>query len=206
MKRIGIMGGTFNPIHMGHINIALAAYKQYELDKVLFIPSGNPPHKRGLKIASDEDRYNMVCLAAAPYPFFEVSRIEIDRVGYSYTYETLNELKELYKQSELYFIIGADSLFYLEDWKKPQSILKSAVILVANREESDDLKLNEHIKFVTNLYGGRILIIDVPKINISSTEIRTGTFDEKLVPSDVIRYINTHDLYLEDNDGKRKLE
>lgn len=202
MKRIGIMGGTFNPIHMGHINIALAAYKQYELDKVLFIPSGNPPHKRGHVLASDEDRYNMVCLAVEPYPFFEASRLEIDREGYSYTYETLTELRGLYTQSELYFIIGADSLFYLEDWKKPESILRNAAILVANREDSDDLKLNEHIKLVTTLYGGRISIIDVTKTDISSTQVRTGTFDEQLVPSDVIRYINTHGLYMEDNDGK----
>lgn len=202
MKAIGIMGGTFNPIHEGHIAIAKAAYEQYKLDEVIFIPSGNPPHKKDMSIASDKDRYNMVCDSVCQYPYFSVSSIEIDREGYSYTYETLKELSKKYSSDKLYFIVGADSLFYLEEWKHPELIMKYAVILVANRDDSNDEKLKEHIDFIKKTYGGEIGIINVNRIPISSTQIRENRFDDRYVPTAVIEYIREHHLYW----GKNNME
>lgn len=204
MKKMGIMGGTFNPIHMGHIAIAQAAYEQFALDKVLFVPSGNPPHKKGKMIASNEDRYKMVCLATMNYPFFKVSSIELERGGYSYTFETLEALKKQFEDTEFYFILGADSLFYFDKWKNPQDIVKNAVLLVANRDDSDDTILMKHILRIQAVYGGRFEIMDTPRIPISSTQIRKGTYLKELVPTDVIDYIETHHLYQEERFMEQK--
>lgn len=197
MTRIGIMGGTFNPIHSGHIKIAQAAYEQYALDRVLFIPSGRPPHKQQMKIASNEDRYNMVCLAISQYPFFEPSRLEIDKEGYSYTYETLNLLNECYSGSQLYFIIGADSLFEFEHWRYPDKILNSAILLVAGRGAYTTESMHKQISILEEKYGGHIHIIDTEYTDISSTSIRNGTYNHDYVPDCVKAYIASHGLYKE---------
>lgn len=195
MKKLGIMGGTFNPIHYGHLLIAISAYEQYNLDEVVFVPSGNPPHKKGTVIASGKDRLTMTRLATKGYDFFRVSDIEIRQTGYSYTWRTLKMLKKEYPGVQFYFILGADSLFYFQKWRHPKRILKNAILLVANRDDSDNDKLNSHANFLRRKFGGEIHIICCPKADISSTQIREGNFDKRLVPDSVCAYIKEHGLY-----------
>ena len=125
MQRIGIMGGTFNPIHKGHMAIVRAAKKQFRLNKVIFVPSGTPPHKTSEYIAPKEDRFNMVRLVIAGKKDYQISRAEIDRPGYSYAVDTFNELKkEFNKNAALYYIMGMDSINEILTWKKPMELFK----------------------------------------------------------------------------------
>ena len=122
-KRIGIMGGTFDPIHMGHLILGEKAYEQFSLDQVLFMPAGNPPHKRNRAgRASDEQRVEMVRRAINGNPHFALSLIEMNEEGYTYTYRTLENLKKEHPDTDYYFIIGADSLFSFETWMEPGRI------------------------------------------------------------------------------------
>ena len=131
-KRIGIMGGTFDPIHMGHLILGEKAYEQLHLDKVLFMPSGNPPHKRNRKgRATDEQRVEMVRRAVFGNPHFELSLIEMHENGYTYTYHTLETLKAQSPDTEYYFIIGADSLYSFDTWMEPERICQACTLVVA---------------------------------------------------------------------------
>lgn len=195
MDKLGIMGGTFNPIHCGHLLIANCAYKQYNLNKVIFIPSGNPPHKKGASLASEEDRLAMTRLATAEYDYFSVSDIELQKKGYSYTWETLKLLRKEYPDTRFYFILGADSLFYFDKWRHPERILSDATLLVANRNDSDYDRLSAYAKNLRQRFGGEIDLITCPKADISSTQIREGNFDKSLVPQAVCDYIDEHGLY-----------
>lgn len=205
MACIGIMGGTFNPIHLGHIKLAQAAYEQYNLDKVLFMPSGDPPHKKDETIVKAEHRMNMVKLAIAGISYFEPSAMEIERKGYSYTCETLKELHGQNTQNVLYFIIGADSLFHIESWYKPEEIFKLCVLLAANR---DDIPYNDffnQIQYLNRKYQADIRPINTPMMHISSTQIRQALDDNvltkeddinfKLIDPNVIKYIMDNRLY-----------
>ena len=119
-KRIGIMGGTFDPIHMGHLILGEKAYEQFQLDKVLFMPSGNPPHKKNRQgRATDEQRVEMVRRAISDNPHFELSLAEMHENGYTYTYHTLETLKTENPDTDYYFIIGADSLYNFDTWREP---------------------------------------------------------------------------------------
>lgn len=195
MDKLGIMGGTFNPIHCGHLLIAKSAYKQYNLDRVIFIPSGNPPHKQGASLASEEDRLAMTRLATAEYDYFSVSDIELQKKGYSYTWETLRLLRKEYPDTRFYFILGADSLFYFDKWRHPERILSDATLLVANRNDSDYGRLAAYAEKLRQRFGGEIDLITCPKADISSTQIREGRFDKRLVPQAVCDYIDEHGLY-----------
>lgn len=169
VQKIGIMGGTFNPIHKGHTMIAEEAYRQYSLDKVIFIPNGNPYLKSG--VLSKYIRFEMVKLAISDFPYFDISSIEIDKEGNSYSYETINEIKAT-GNIEIYFIIGADSLLYIENWKCPEEIFNNSIILVAKRPGSNDDDLKSKIAYLQNKYKADIRIINVDKADISSTDIR----------------------------------
>ena len=140
MSRIGIMGGTFNPIHNGHIKLALTAYKELQLDKVWFMPSKNPPHKKKNDIASDYHRVNMIKLAIESYKDFELSEVELKLEGINYTADSLLYLKERYPLDEFFFILGADSLINIEKWYKPEQLFKLTSFVVASR---DDVNNNE---------------------------------------------------------------
>lgn len=169
VQKIGIMGGTFNPIHKGHTMIAEEAYRQYSLDKVIFIPNGNPYLKSG--VLSKYIRFEMVKLAISDFPYFDISSIEIDKEGNSYSYETINEIKAT-GNIEIYFIIGADSLLYIENWKCPEEIFNNSIILVAKRPGSNDDDLKSKIAYLQKKYKADIRIINVDKADISSTDIR----------------------------------
>ena len=139
------MGGTFDPIHMGHLILGEQSYEQLSLDKVLFMPSGNPPHKRNRAgRASDRQRVDMVRLAISDNPHFELSLAEMHEKGYTYTYRTLEELKEQNPDTDYYFIIGADSLFSFEEWKEPGRICDACTLVVAVRDHASADEQEEH--------------------------------------------------------------
>ena len=131
-ERIGILGGTFDPIHKGHIAMARAALKSAKLDRVLVVPSGNPPHKKN--ISPSEDRWRMVCAALAQEDRLEPSRVEIDREGVIYTVDTLRILQDTYRKAELFFIIGADTLLELKNWHLYETVLKLCTFIICPRQ------------------------------------------------------------------------
>lgn len=205
MALIGIMGGTFNPIHLGHVNLAKAAYEQFKLDKVIFLPAGDPPHKKDQSIINGKHRMNMVQIAIRDYPYFVASDMEIKREGYSYTYLTLKTLTEQNTQDKYYFIIGADSLFSLEKWYKPEEILKMCVMLVADRNDIPQNEFLEKIEYLNKKFNADIRPLETPMFHISSSEIRNAMSDNKLDFTDniqldlldhnVVTYIIENKLY-----------
>lgn len=210
MKKIGIMGGTFNPIHNGHIEIAKAAYDQYKLDEVWFMPNHLPGYKSDKDVISGLHRYNMTNLAIKDYDHFKVSDIEIRREGKTYSYETFTILKNDNPDVRFYFIMGADSLFYFDKWVHPEIIIKYTDILVASRDDNGIEEINNKILELENIYGeGHFYVIQCPNIDCSSSKLRQYIYDiyenesnikikeyiNKYIPSDVYRYIIDNKLY-----------
>jgi nicotinate-nucleotide adenylyltransferase len=191
--RLGIYGGTFNPIHTGHLIIAQEIYEQCKLDRLLFIPSARPPHKHHTNIISPEHRYRMVKLAIQDDPRFEVSDLEIHRPGLSYTIETLKILHQLYGPSAaFFFIIGADSLLEIDTWREPDQVFKLATMVVVPRLGVDVSKANLR-------WQEQMLMIQSPEVEISSTEIRERLEENRsiryMVPQQVEAYIQKNRLY-----------
>ena len=201
MRKVGIMGGTFDPIHIGHLILGENAYLQFGLDKVVFMPSGNPPHKRDRDGGSDLQRMDMVKLAIASNTHFEISDIEMNEEGYTYTDRTLEKLVCEHPDTEYYFIIGADSLFYFDTWKNPQRIADACTLVVATRNHTSDEKLDEKIEFVRKRFNAKIEKLDTENIDCSSSQIRSwikeGHTVKYYVPDTVINYIHTYHVYSE---------
>lgn len=197
--RIGILGGTFNPIHIGHLILAESAYELFHLDKVMIMPSCNPPHKEVHSLVSAKQRMKMTELAIRGNHHLELSSMEMDRQGITYTFETLQQLKALQPDTEYYFIMGADSLFSFDTWKHPEIICQCSILLAAAREDMDRKKLQKQIEILTKQYNAKICILDSPRINISSQEIRKRVLEKKsikyFVNSDVECYIYKNHLY-----------
>ena len=202
-KKIGIMGGTFNPVHHGHLVTAQEALDQFGLDEVIFIPTGDPPHKIEDLLAHAEDRYLMTVIATSSNSSFFVYRIEIDRKGKSYTIDTVKELRKLFgSDSELYFITGADAILEILTWKNTREIVTLAKFIAATRPGYDLSKIKE---LKTTLFNSedeadrRIFIMEIPALAISSTDIRQrikiGRPVNYLVPEGVNNYILKHGLY-----------
>jgi nicotinate-nucleotide adenylyltransferase len=192
LSKIGILGGTFDPPHKGHIAIAKAALNQLGLDKVIFIPAQNPPHKLKQTVASTADRFKMLELAIDGINGFEISDIELRRPGISYTADTLDELCRIFPGVEFYLLIGADNISEIESWYDPERILKLARVAAANRPG-----------FVPGgIYTGRILNFEMPPVDLSSTEVRSrinaGLPIDDLVPKGVAEYIVQHRLYIKE--------
>jgi nicotinate-nucleotide adenylyltransferase len=203
-RKIGIMGGTFNPIHYGHLVTAEEALIQFHLERVIFIPTGEPPHKTTGKIASPEDRYLMTVMATASNREFYVSRIEIDKKGKSYTIDTLRELKKIYgKDSELFFITGADAILEILTWKDTEEIITLCKFIAATRpgyniSKMEDLKkrlFNEKVEMAEQC----LFIMEIPALAISSTDIRNRIKSNRpikyLLPESVSSYLLKNDLY-----------
>ncbi len=197
MKKVGIFGGTFSPIHYGHLMLAERAYSEFELDEVLLIPTG-VSHFKDNTVIDKYERLAMTKAAVADNGHFSVSTIEVDRPGNSYTYETLLALREANPDTEYYLIIGADSLYQLEDWYKPDLIMENAVILVAARDCTNE-DLSAKADDLMNRYKADIRIMNFPLIELSSTDIRRRVREGKsiryMVPEAVIDYIATNGLY-----------
>lgn len=199
-KKIGIMGGTFDPIHIGHLLIAEQACQQFQLDKVLFMPAGNPPHKRNREGgASNEQRIEMTRMAIAGNPHFELSLMEMNETGYSYTYITLEKLKEKHPDTEYFFIIGADSLYDFKGWAKPERICACATILVATRNHTDEKLLDYELQMNSSWFHGRFEKLVIDNIDISSQQLRKWVREGKSIryytPDSVIAYISDQNIY-----------
>lgn len=199
-KKIGIMGGTFDPIHVGHLVLAETAYEQYGLDQVWFMPSGNPPHKRNrVGRATDEQRVAMVQRAIAGNDHFALSMEDMQPEGYSYTYLLLERLQAKNPDAEFYFIIGGDSLFDFDTWREPAKICQRAKLLVAGRNQVSKLQVEEQMQALAQRYGGEFLLLDVPNLDISSNMLRQRTMEQKsiryYVPDSVGSYISEQHLY-----------
>jgi nicotinate-nucleotide adenylyltransferase len=199
MRRIGLLGGSFDPIHNGHINIAEAAYREFELDEVWFIPAGHSPNKDENSMTDAAHRYRMVELAVSSVPYFKISDIEFGQTDTTYTYLTLTRLHDKYPDCTFYFIMGADSLDYFEQWKYPQRICDLANILIAVRDELGAAAVNNKIEQLKCDLNGNFYQITGGKTDISSTEIRqkirSGTDISTIVPPEVCDYIKQEDLY-----------
>lgn len=197
--KIGIMGGTFNPIHNGHLILSEHIREECKLDKIIFIPTGNPPHKDLGDILDNKTRKEMVELAIAPNPYFTISTIEMDRKGVSYTVDTIRELKRKYSQAELYIIIGGDSLLNLEKWKDYKELISNNKLLVADRYRANMKETREKIEEFNKKYNSNIVKVNNPIIHISSTNIRDrirkGLSIKYLLPESVEEYIEKNNLY-----------
>lgn len=185
-KKIGIMGGTFNPIHTGHLLMARWALESAGLDAILFIPAGNPYMKSNTDILDGEQRMQMVRMSIQGQDDFFVSDMELKRNGNTYTYETLLELRRLYPQAKLYFIMGADSLYTFAKWSHPELILANSILIAAARNGTSMEQLEEKRRELTTSFGGEILLMEFPAIDISSTMIR-----DRLKEGKSIRYLTT---------------
>jgi nicotinate-nucleotide adenylyltransferase len=196
LKRIGVFGGIFNPVHTAHLIAAEEVREQMHLDKVLFIPSANPPHKNTDELADTEKRLTMVRLAISGNEDFEESEIEIKNTGNakSYTVDTLAALREIYcnEQVKFYLIIGMDQLIDLHKWKDPGKLFMLSEVIVINRP-------GFLVQDVKNEYGSRVTYVPVPSIDISSSEIRSRIRENKsikyLVPEKVEEFIKENNLY-----------
>ncbi len=186
--KIGILGGTFNPVHIGHLILAEEAREKLGLDKIIFVPAALPPHKDNLNIAPANDRLKMLKLAIKGNKFFAVSDIEIKRQGRSYTIDTLKELKDKFSHDELYFIIGSDLLKYLNEWKDLGQIIKMVKFLAATRPGYPLQQLPPYIQTLA-----------IRAVDISGFEVRAQVKENKsfryLVPDKVFDYINKRKLY-----------
>lgn len=199
-RRIGIMGGTFDPIHIGHLILAECAYEQFRLDTVRFMPSGNPPHKKDRTDgAADEERLEMVRLAIAGNPHFSLDAEEMYRTGYSYTSDTLTALRGRHPDTDYYFIIGADSLMALDTWHRPDTICQNCTLLAAVRDRIPLSVMEEKIEVLHEKYGADIRLLHSPNIELSSTDLRTRISEGKslkyYIPDLVLDYIEKNGLY-----------
>ena len=195
--KIGIIGGTFNPIHLAHLYIAYEAKHQLELDKIIFIPAGSPPHKKDEDILEASLRYDMVYEAIKNYEDFEISDYEIEKRGLSYTFETLEHFKN--NDNELYFITGADCLMDIEKWKYPDKIFKLCNFVVFNRAGYSKKNLRIQKEKIQQKFNTNITFLDIIDLEISSSIIRDRIKEGKkidfFVPKEVLDYIIANNLY-----------
>lgn len=198
-KKVGILGGTFNPIHTGHLILAEHAYSEFDLDEILFIPTGVSYFKDPKIVADKKIRLDMTSEAIKSNSHFALSTIETDRPGNSYTYETLEILKNQNPNTEYYLIAGADTLFQIDSWKNPDIIMKNAILLVSVREGQSLDELKAQANKLIDKYSADIRILECPYIDISSTAIRKRIAEGKsvkyMVADSTLEYIEKNGLY-----------
>ncbi len=199
MARIGILGGTFDPVHLGHLQMAEEAYRQAKLDQVLFMLSKIPPHKRERNIAAESHRAAMIQMAIRNRPEFAYSDFELRREGTTYTADTLRMLQEQFPEHDYYFILGGDSLFHIQEWHQPEEIMKRVVILAIGRYGVSREQIKARAEWLAQNYQAQIQIVEMPRMDISSSEIRhrvrQGQTLRDWVPDEVEAYIKGHRLY-----------
>jgi nicotinate-nucleotide adenylyltransferase len=191
VKRIGIFGGSFDPVHLGHIKLALSAKKEYKLDSVIFVPARRPPHKRNKNLLSGNKRRKMLSLALKPFPCLSIDAYELKKRAAAFTYRTMEHYRSKFPDSKLYFIAGGDSLAEMRTWKNPERILELSELIVGRRKGAGaavPLKFRGRVNFLKRSLPG-----------ISSSEIRgrikKGTPVSGLVPPEVEKYIVKNELY-----------
>jgi nicotinate-nucleotide adenylyltransferase len=191
-RRIGVMGGTFDPVHHGHLSAANEVRHRYALDEVVFLPTGQPWQKAHRAVSAPEDRYLMTVIATASNPSFSVSRLEIDRAGPTYTVETLRALRELHADAELFFITGTDALAQILTWRDADELFALAHFVGVSRPGYDPVD-------VAGLPSGSVTHLQVPALAISSSDLRervaSGLPVDYLVPDGVVQYIRKRNLY-----------
>lgn len=193
-RRIGIMGGTFDPIHHGHLVAASEVQSRFDLDEVIFVPTATQPFKKNRQVSFAEHRYLMTVIATANNPRFSVSRVDIERGGTTYTIDTLRDIQKQYPHSELFFITGADVLPQILSWKEHDELWSLAHFVGVNRPG--------HKLDTAGLPAGKYTLMEVPAMAISSTDIRQRAQSDRpvwyLVPDGVVQYINKYNLYKSD--------
>jgi nicotinate-nucleotide adenylyltransferase len=191
-RRIGIMGGTFDPIHHGHLVAASEVQSRFDLDEVIFVPTGHPWQKSDREVSAAEDRYLMTVVATASNPRFSVSRVDIDRAGVTYTVDTLRDLRAKYPDDELFFITGADAMQQILSWRDVNELFRLAHFVGVTRP-------GYHLEDA-HLPSGSVSLIEVPAMAISSTDCRTRVAAGEpvwyLVPDGVVQYISKRHLYV----------
>ncbi|MCC2313016.1 nicotinate-nucleotide adenylyltransferase [Cellulomonas xiejunii] len=189
--RLGVMGGTFDPVHHGHLVAASEVAARFELDEVVFVPTGNPTFKQHVDVSPAEHRYLMTVIATASNPRFTVSRVDIDRAGLTYTVDTLRDLKDERPDADLFFITGADAIAQILTWKDAAELFDMARFVAVTRPG--------HALSVEGLPAGRVDVLEVPALAISSSDVRAraraGAPVWYLVPDGVVQYIAKHRLY-----------
>ncbi len=200
LKKTGIMGGTFNPIHNGHLELARKAKEQFALDEILFMPCGEPYMKAAQKVESKQTRVEMTALAVQEEAYFYLSTMEIEHSGNTYTYETLERLKQENQDTEYYFILGADNLFQITKWEKPERIFANCRLLAAVRDDKTVADMVKQIEYLEQTYHAVIFLLKINYMDISSSKIRQkvaeGISIEADVPASVKAYIEEKGLYL----------
>lgn len=199
MSVIGVLGGSFDPIHYGHTTLGCAAVDEVALDKLIVMPTHIQPFKQNKKVAQDKHRLAMVALAFDGCDKAVISDYEIKKGDVSYSYETMNHLKEIYPDDELFFIMGADSFINVEKWYKGEELLTDFGFIVSSRPGYPEKVLESRIRFYMEDYGTKIIRLRTKMPDISSTEIREcaieGDSFSHLVPKKVEQYINENHLY-----------
>lgn len=199
-RRIGVMGGTFDPIHYGHLLIAQSAADEFALERVLFVPTGKSPHKRAESVTNSELRCEMVKLAISSNNKFDFCDVEVKNRETNYTYLTLQKLNERFPDSKFYFIMGGDSLKDFKSWKNPGLICKRAVILAAVRDEIIGTEMKDTMEEIQRLYGGEIFMLHSPNFSVSSRNIREkvkkGYSIRYLLPEEIEQFIRKKNIYM----------
>ncbi len=197
--KIGILGGTFDPIHLGHLILAESARDKFNLDKVIFMPAGKPYFKDLDSVSCSDYRADMVNLAITCNDNFFFSDIELKREGETYTVDTLIELKDIYPNDELFLIVGSDTLYQIENWKNPAKVLELATILIASRSAVGEDVQSKIYDLQDTFPGSKFERLNMLNIDISSTNIRArvkaGASIKYLVPDSVVDYIGKNNLY-----------
>ncbi len=199
-ERIGVFGGSFDPVHMGHLTIAQDAVEQLELNRLIFVPAAVPPHKQGKTLVEGRHRFEMLQLATEANLSFEVSDMELQRGGISYTFDTMNQIQFEHPGAELFFIVGLDSLVELHLWKNIEQLLELCTVVPFARGGEDPARIAEQIQ-LSNGWKTKLLgrLIRIHEIEISASEVRMrlaeGLSIRYLVPPEVEMYIAEHHLY-----------
>jgi nicotinate-nucleotide adenylyltransferase len=197
--KTGIMGGSFDPIHMGHLFLAYEALEHFDLDRILFMPSGQGPHKKGIEQTDKWMRLDLVKLATGNEKKFFVSDLEVKRRGYSYTIDSVRELKDNFPMDEFFFITGADAFITLESWKNFEELIHEVHFIAGYRPTVDIKALEDFVVMMVSKYGAKISLLSLIGLEISSSLIRErlarGQHIHYLVPREVERLIKEKNLY-----------
>lgn len=201
-RRVGIMGGTFDPIHNGHLVAGSEVADMFDLDVVVFVPTGQPWQKKGRNVSAAEDRYLMTVVATASNPRFQVSRVDIDREGDTYTVDTLQDMRKIYPEAELYFITGADALNKIVTWRDWESMFDLAHFVGVTRPGYELTGAHGEATLEplqAELGAGRLSLVEIPAMAISSTDCRERASQGRpvwyLVPDGVVQYIAKREMY-----------